>query len=76
MFFTLGTLVNNENDADLEYVVLEFNALVLNTIGNQAGVPLNNSYIVSIQPEECFELGVEDGSPLGDGRARRQVVDG
>ena len=50
VFFKLGTLVNNDNDGNAEYVVLEFNALVLNTIANQAGVPLSNSYIVTIQP--------------------------
>ncbi|MCX7423464.1 MAG: protein kinase [Planctomycetia bacterium] len=50
VFFKLGTLINNDNDGNAEYVVLEFNVLVLNTIANQAGVPLDNSYIVTIQP--------------------------
>ena len=50
VFFKLGTLVNNDNDSNAEYVVLEFNALVLNTIVNQAGVPLSNSYVVTISP--------------------------
>ena len=61
VFFTLGTLVNNDNDADLEYVVVEFNALVLNTFSNQAGVPLDNCYIVTIQECVDFTLGVPDG---------------
>jgi Ca2+-binding RTX toxin-like protein len=50
VFFKLGTLVNNDNDSDTEYVVLEFNALVLNTILNQAGVPLDNSFTVTFDP--------------------------
>lgn len=50
VFFKLGTLVNNDNDANAEFVVLEFNVLVLNTILNQAGVPLSNSYVVTIEP--------------------------
>jgi uncharacterized repeat protein (TIGR01451 family)/fimbrial isopeptide formation D2 family protein len=46
--FKLGTLTNAENDADAEYVVIEFNALVLNTAatGNQAGTTLGNNYEV------------------------------
>lgn len=50
VFFKLGTLVNNDNDSDTEFVVLEFNVLVLNTILNQAGVPLDNSFTVTFDP--------------------------
>ena len=50
VLFKLGTLVNNDNDGNTEYVVLEFNALVLNTIVNQAGVPLDNSFTVTFEP--------------------------
>lgn len=42
--FSLGTLVNAENDADQEFVIVEFNALVLNVPANQAGLGLPNSY--------------------------------
>ena len=34
--FNLGDLTNNDNDADQEFVVVEFNALVDNIVGNQA----------------------------------------
>ncbi len=37
VYFKLGTITNtSENDLDLEYIIVEFNALVLNTIANQA----------------------------------------
>ncbi len=37
-FFKLGTFHNNDSDADTEYVVVEFNALVENSLLNQAFV--------------------------------------
>lgn len=46
--FNLGTLVNADRDADLEYVVLEFNALVENIADNQAGVTRNNTARVHV----------------------------
>jgi len=43
--FKLGDLVNNNtNDAQLEYVVIEFNALVLNITGNQSGTTRGNVF--------------------------------
>ena len=55
-YFRLGTLVNNDNDADPEYVILEFNALVANdnngtlTDGSsvQAGTVLVNAFMAYI----------------------------
>lgn len=46
VYFRLGNVVNNDNDADLEFVVVEFNAQVLNTFsdGNQSGRQLNNDF--------------------------------
>jgi uncharacterized repeat protein (TIGR01451 family)/fimbrial isopeptide formation D2 family protein len=35
IFFKLGDLQNNDSDADAEYVVIEFNAIVHNSITNQ-----------------------------------------
>ncbi len=35
IYFKLGTLTNADRDADSEYVLVAFNALVLNVIGNQ-----------------------------------------
>ena len=46
--FDLGTLVNNDSDAGLEYVILEFNVLVLNSAATNLGVILNNTYEVRI----------------------------
>ena len=48
--FSLGTLTNSERDADAEYVILEFNALVLNSAAasNDAGDLRENRYHVSI----------------------------
>lgn len=45
--FELGTVINNDNDADEEWIIVEFNALVLNVTGNQAGSTLPNSFDVS-----------------------------
>jgi fimbrial isopeptide formation D2 family protein/uncharacterized repeat protein (TIGR01451 family) len=46
VYFRLGNVVNNDNDDDLEFVVVEFNAQVLNTFsdGNQSGRQLNNDF--------------------------------
>ena len=46
--FSLGTLTNNDRDANQEFVVLEFNARVLNEAGNQDGTPLANNFTVRI----------------------------
>ncbi|MEZ6143733.1 MAG: SdrD B-like domain-containing protein, partial [Zavarzinella sp.] len=46
--FDFGSLTNTENDANLEFVVIEFNALVLNVAGNQAGTSLSNTYSVVV----------------------------
>jgi fimbrial isopeptide formation D2 family protein len=42
VFFRFGDVSNSDNDVDYEYVVIEFNALALNAVGNQAGTPLAN----------------------------------
>ncbi len=52
VWFRLGTLTNSDNDADAEYVVVEFNTLVTNDrdtdaangSGQQAGVGLSNTF--------------------------------
>ncbi|CAN5758103.1 hypothetical protein BH11VER1_BH11VER1_25340 [soil metagenome] len=46
IFFQLGDVVNNDNDADVEYGVIEFNALVLNTTPNQEAATRDNSFAV------------------------------
>lgn len=46
--FNLGDLVNSDSDSDYEYVVIEFNALVLNASGNTPGASLANDFQVRI----------------------------
>ncbi|MCP9908228.1 isopeptide-forming domain-containing fimbrial protein, partial [Cyanobium sp. BA5m-21] len=44
----LGEIINlNTVDAQIESVIVEFNAIVANVAGNQAGVTLTNSFIAS-----------------------------
>ena len=45
-WFDFGNLVNSDDDGDREYVVVEFNALVVNISGNQAGTNLSNDFLV------------------------------
>jgi len=52
--FALGSLVNGDDDTDAEFVVIEFDALLLNIAGNAAGVTRDNGFAVRI-----------DGSPNG-----------
>ncbi len=46
--YSLGTLTNNDRDADQEFVVLEFNALVRNIGGNQSGTSLDDNYEILV----------------------------
>ncbi len=48
--FKLGTIVNADNDADSEYLVIEFNALILNAAaaGNDQGDQRDNSFSVNV----------------------------
>ncbi len=54
VIFSLGDLVNNDNDATgpnaAEYVVIEFNALVENVAGNDLGVVRANVFSVQTGP--------------------------
>jgi uncharacterized repeat protein (TIGR01451 family) len=57
--FNLGAIKNNDNnDSDLEFVVIEFNALVCNLPVNQSGV----------EPSNTFSLSA-DGKPFGPSNA-------
>ncbi len=49
-FFKLGTLTNNDSDADAEYVIVEFNALVNNSAAgsNDSGDTRSNTFSVFI----------------------------
>lgn len=44
--FVLGSVTNGDSDPDNEFVVIEFNALVNNEIGNRSGTVLSNNYLV------------------------------
>ena len=48
--FSLGTLINNDSDANLELVTIEFNALVVNTVSgsNDSGDTRANSFVVLV----------------------------
>ena len=67
--FRLGNITNNDNDADLEYVIVEFNAQVLNTasVGNQAGIFLNNDF-------QYFRSGTQAGTTSTQNAANRVTV--
>ena len=45
-WFDFGNLINADDDADAEFIVVEFNALVLNVSANQAGVTHSNDFTV------------------------------
>ncbi|HRW09688.1 MAG TPA: isopeptide-forming domain-containing fimbrial protein, partial [Caldilineaceae bacterium] len=45
--FDFGTVTNNDNDSNEEYLIIEFDAVVLNVNGNQAGTSRSNSFVVS-----------------------------
>ncbi|MCB0184108.1 MAG: isopeptide-forming domain-containing fimbrial protein, partial [Caldilineaceae bacterium] len=45
--FDFGTVTNNDNDSNEEYIVIEFDAVVLNINSNQAGATRTNSYTVA-----------------------------
>lgn len=46
--FSLGNLVNTDNDGDNEYVVIEFNAIATNNVSNIDGRSLSNTFSVSV----------------------------
>lgn len=50
--FRLGTLVNNDEDVNQEFVVIEFNAVLLNLPENEPGDILNNDFGVFINDGE------------------------
>jgi LPXTG-site transpeptidase (sortase) family protein len=60
-YFKLGTLTNNDSDADAEYVIIEFNALVDNTVtgSNDAGDNRTDNFRVFIND-------VQNGDPSND----------
>ncbi len=45
--FTLGTVTNNDSDVGEEFLIVEFNALVMNLSANQHGIVRNNNFTVT-----------------------------
>jgi fimbrial isopeptide formation D2 family protein/uncharacterized repeat protein (TIGR01451 family) len=45
--FKLGNLLNSDNDTDQEFLIVEFNALVLNVASSQSSVQRNNTFTVN-----------------------------
>ncbi|MCL4207221.1 MAG: isopeptide-forming domain-containing fimbrial protein [Pirellulaceae bacterium] len=50
--FDLGTITNNDADANLEFVTLEFNVLVANVPGNVDGVSLSNAFDLFVDGDQ------------------------
>ncbi len=70
-FFKFGQVVNSDNDADAEFIVVEFNALVLNeaAAGNDQGDALNNTFQLRINNQ------VEDTSNRVQSRITEPLID-
>ncbi len=80
--FVLGDLHNGDDDDNAEYVVIEFNALVLNVAANQNGTQRTNYFDVSYgqykeesnrvtitvrEPELAISKSLATSQPLGPG---------
>jgi large repetitive protein len=66
--FDLGTVTNPDNDVNAEYLIVEFNALMLNLASNNSGgFTRNNSYTISFD-------GVEISSPSIGVRVAEPVI--
>lgn len=68
VYFKLGDITNLDRDADREYVVVEFNAVISNVNSNQAGTNINNSF-------QAYVNGATVGSasPPNDIESRARV---
>ena len=81
IFFRFGTLANTDNDTDVEYVVVEFNALVRNQSSNQAGTNLDNSMTILADTDNNGSAGYIDvvndsnGDGVGTGEATIPATD-
>ena len=67
IYFKLGTLTNTDSDLDSEYVMVAFNALVLNVIGNQADdsshINAFNVLVSDAKVAESNEVNVKVAEP-------------
>ncbi|MEM7031950.1 MAG: isopeptide-forming domain-containing fimbrial protein [Chloroflexota bacterium] len=51
IYFKFGNIVNSDDDADAEFVIVEFNAIALNVTGNQAGTEPRNRFRIRIDTD-------------------------
>ena len=71
VFFRIGNIANTNNDVNLEFIVIEYNVLVLNVAGNQSSpvTNLSNSFAVLVDLDGVNGPGyisvVRDGSAGG-----------
>ncbi len=68
VYFKLGSLVNGDLDADSEYVVIEFNALVDNVASNGTGTNLANTFDIT------FDSGTTVSSPAVSVRTQEPAI--
>ncbi len=85
VFFQLGDVVNNDNDLDVEYGIIEFNVLVLNTTANQNAATRDNNFALfydadnnsSTAPTQVNTLRVDaddNGTPELSGQSVSNTV--
>ena len=87
VFFKLGTLVNSDSDPDAEYVIVEFNALVVNDrdshagerIGSPGRFPANDFQLRSTptagrSPIPCWTLQPRTTSTTSPSSSRRSTT--
>ena len=72
VIFKLGTVTNSDDDANAEFIVIEFNALVRNETSNQAGTQLQNSYTAWLNGSGSQ---AQTGSASGSGTPSSSAVD-
>ncbi|WP_232056120.1 SdrD B-like domain-containing protein [Tuwongella immobilis] len=65
VIFKFGNILNIENDFDSEYIVVEFNAQVLNVATNQSGVDLSNQFEAFLNGSTTpLQLGSSSGGDI------------
>ncbi len=69
VFFKLGTLTNNDHDADREFVTVQFSALVTNSSQNQAGFAHANNFAALLDTNGDGTTGYVSVDRNGDNSA-------
>ncbi|WP_246335774.1 beta strand repeat-containing protein [Azomonas macrocytogenes] len=63
-YFDLGNIANLDNDPEAEYIVIEFNALVTNSAGNNGGTELESNFIVKQNGIGGTQLGTDSNTTV------------